>query len=86
VNDEGEKFTVDTVLDNMSSEGLYMRMMPRVKTGASLAIEIALHTPLQATVKGSRLLVDGVVLRTENKAGGVSGVAVAFERVSFALA
>jgi hypothetical protein len=84
VDDEGENFTVDTVLDNVSSDGLYMRIMPRVKIGTSLAIEIALHKPLQATEQGSRLLVDGVVLRTEDKAGGASGVAVTFERVRFA--
>ena len=84
VNDEGEKFAVDTVTDNVSSDGLYLRIMPRVKIGTSLAIEIVLHKSLHATEKRSRILVNGVVLRTENKAGGVSGVAVTFERVRFA--
>ena len=84
VNNEGEKFNIETVLDNVSGEGLYMRMMPSVKEGASLAIEIVLHKPLHKTEEASRILVDGVVLRTENKAGGVSGVAVAFGRVRFA--
>lgn len=84
VNNEGEKFTVDTVLDNMSGDGLYMRMMPSVKQGTRLSIEIRLHTPSQGADGSSRTLVEGIVLRFENKAGGVSGVAVAFDRVRFA--
>jgi PilZ domain len=84
VDDEGKKFTVATVTDNMSSNGLYLRIMPRVKIGASLAIEIALHKSLHATKARSHILVDGVVLRTEKKAGGVLGVAVAFEHVRVA--
>jgi len=84
VNDEGKKFTVATVTDNMSSNGLYLRITPRVKVGASLAIEIALHKSLHANKARSHILVDGVVLRTEKKAGGVLGVAVAFEHVRFA--
>ena len=84
VSNEGEEFILETVLDNVSGDGLYMRMMSSVKKGTRLAIEIVLHKPLQATEEGSHLLVDGVVLRTENKAGGVSGVAVAIDRVRFA--
>jgi len=84
VDDEGEKFTADTVTDNLSSDGLYMRIMPRVKIGTSLAIEIVLHKPFPVTEEESRMLVEGVVLRAENKAGGVSGIAVAFDRVRFA--
>lgn len=84
VNNEGEKFAIDTVLDNVSGNSLYVRMMPGVEKGTSVAIEIVLHKPLQATEEGSRLLIDGVVIRTEEKAGGVLGVAVGFDRVRFA--
>jgi hypothetical protein len=84
VSNEGDEFNIETVLDNVSGDGLYMRMMPSVKEGASLAIEIVLQKPLHKTEEASRILADGVVLRTENKAGGVSGVAVAIDHVRFA--
>jgi hypothetical protein len=84
VNNEGEEFNIETVLDNMSGDGLYMRMMPSVEKGTSLAIEIILHKPMQGNEEGSRLLTEGVVLRTEQKAGGVSGIAVGFDHVRFA--
>jgi hypothetical protein len=84
VNNEKEEFNVDTVLDNVSGDGLYMRMMPSVKEGTSLSIEILLKKPLHVTEEASRILVEGVVVRTEKKAGGVCGVAVTFGRVRFA--
>jgi hypothetical protein len=84
VNNEGEEFSMETVLDNVSGDGLYMRMMPSVKEGASLSIEIVAHKPFGVTEERSRILVEGVVLRIEKKAGGVSGLAVAFDRVRFA--
>jgi hypothetical protein len=84
MNNEGEEFIVETVLDNVSSDGLYMRMMPSIKEGTTLSIDILLHKPLHVTEEASRILVNGVVLRTDNKAGGVSGVAVAFHNVRFA--
>jgi len=85
MNNEGEEFIVETVLDNVSSDGLYLRMMPSIKEGTTLAIEILLHKPLHVTEESSsRILVDGLVLRTDNKAGGVFGVAVALDNVRFA--
>lgn len=83
VNSQGEEFSVDTVLDNMSGDGLYMRMMPLVKKGGRLSIEIGLTTPSDEDPEPSRTMVEGVVLRSEMKAGGVCGVAVKFDRVRF---
>jgi hypothetical protein len=83
VNNEGEKFNVETVLDNISGDGLYMRMMPSVKEGTKLSLALKLYTDSDRTQEAPRVLVAGVVLRTENKAGGVCGVAVAFKQVHF---
>jgi hypothetical protein len=89
LNNEGDEFDVETVVDNMSSDGLYLRMMPRVKEGARLTIALKLDTAPDLTQpdltqEAQPVLVDGVVLRSENKAGGVCGVAVVFDKVRFA--
>ncbi len=83
VNNEGEKFAVETVLDSVCGDGLYMRMMPSVKKGTRLSIALRLYTGSSMTHDAPRVLVEGVVLRAENKPGGVCGVAVAFDRVRF---
>lgn len=80
---EGEEFNVETVLDNVSGEGLYMRMMPSVKEGTLLSIVLSLYTGSSPTPDAPRVVIEGVVLRVENKPGGVCGVAVAFDRVRF---
>lgn len=84
MNNEGERFKVETVMDNVSGAGLYMRMMPGVKEGTRLSIALRLHTGSAMNQEAPRVLVEGVVLRAESKAGGVCGVAVEFDQVRFA--
>ena len=79
----GHNFSVETVLDNLSSKGLFLRMMPCVEPGAKLCIEIQMRTGRQLEHEGARLSVDGVVLRADKLAGGASGVAVSFAKVRF---
>lgn len=79
---KGGVFNIETVLDNLSSSGLYLRMMPAVKTGAKLTIVVNLATSPEAT-NASRFSIDGSVLRTDTIAGGVVGVAVGFDQVRF---
>ena len=79
----GDHFNIETVLDNISRDGLYMRMMPDVNVGAHLSIDVGLYTASHITENAPRFSVDGVVLRKDKKAGGVAGIAVAFLRVTF---
>jgi PilZ domain len=79
----GNEFIVETVLDNISADGLYMRLVPSVKVGANLWIDVGLHTKSHVTEESPRFSVDGVVLRTEEKPGGYYGVAVSFAKVRF---
>lgn len=79
----GDCFTIETVLDNTSRDGLYMRMMPDVSLGARLSIDVGLYTASHITENAPRFSVEGVVLRKERKAGGAAGVAVSFVKVSF---
>lgn len=84
VDSTGDYFSIETVLDNISRDGLYMRMMPDVKIGARLSIDVGLYTASHLTETAPRFSVEGVVLRKETKAGGAAGVAVSFVKVSFA--
>jgi hypothetical protein len=79
----GSKFSIETVLDNMSAHGLYLRMMPDVETGAKLAIDVGLHPASRIAEDEPRVSVDGVVVRKDRKAGGAAGLAVSFLKVSF---
>lgn len=79
----GRFFAIETVLDNIGPDGLYMRMMPDVEMGAQLAIDVGLYTTSHVTEDAPRFSVDGVVVRKEMKAGGAAGVAVSFVKVRF---
>jgi hypothetical protein len=78
----GDDFAVETVLDNISANGLYVRILPRVEIGARLSIDVALRTASDGR-ESPRFSVDATVLRAEEKAGGACGVAVLFDKVSF---
>jgi hypothetical protein len=80
---KGEEFSIETVLDNLSSNGLYLRMMPAVGTGARLTIVVDLATSPRATEDASRFSINGSVLRTDTIAGGILGVAVGFDSIHF---
>lgn len=83
VDEEGEVFTVETVVDNVSGNGLYLRMIPCVELGAKMSIVLGLHTATRVIDEAPRFLIDGVVRRAEKKPGGVCGMAVTFDRVRF---
>ena len=80
-DDTGQAFYVETVLDNLSSSGLYLRILPRVEQGAKLLIELGLLTPPDMTDAATRFSIEGVVVRSDAKTGGIFGVAVNFENV-----
>jgi len=79
----GNEFLVETVLDNLSAEGLYLRMVLDVEVGSQLSIDVGLRLTSHVTENAPRFLVEGTVLRTEEKPGGAHGVAVSFVRVMF---
>ena len=83
VDDAGNDFSIETVLDNISSDGLYLRMMPYVEKGAKLAIDIDLRTAPRIVEEGPRLSIEAVVLRSEKVAGGAFGVGVSFVKVHY---
>lgn len=76
---KGQPLDIDTVLDNLSVGGLYVRIPRRMEPGARLAVGIRLSEP-GAGQPAARIATRGVVLRVETTSGGGHGVAVAFER------
>jgi hypothetical protein len=83
VNVEGEGFTVSSVIDNLSSEGLYIRIMPCVKPKSRLSIIVSLATAAAPDEIPPRISVNGTVLRVDEKPGGAWGIAVKFKQGRF---
>lgn len=83
INTTGKRFSIDTVLDNLSKDGLYMRLLPQVEKGSELHIIFRLSTTVENATSDPRVAVDGKVLRVEERPGGACGVAVHFEPARF---
>jgi len=83
VDAAGEAFEANGVLDNLSADGLYMKLRQRIYPGATLTIIIQFWpTPInrEATL---RVLLYGMVLRAELMPGGECGVAIKFTHHRF---
>ena len=80
VDDSGDPFEVDTVIDNLSGNSLYLRLTSSVKQGARLSIIIRLSTSTADKASVPRMMLNGEVLRAEQKPGGACGIAVIFKR------
>jgi PilZ domain len=78
VDVEDQAFEAHTVLDNLSSHGLYLRLAQRVFSGMRLFVLIR----LSVTPNANCIAVHGVVLRTEPRAG-VLGTAIRFTHHRF---
>ncbi len=82
-DETGKAFSIMTVLDNVSGNGLYLRMVPCVDPGSKLSIVVRLLTSSDLVDTDPRFAIEGVVVRSEEKTGGACGVAVSFDRVRF---
>ncbi|HEY3129084.1 MAG TPA: PilZ domain-containing protein [Acidobacteriota bacterium] len=73
----GEPFHVDTVLDNISAGGVYIRLAQPVKLGERVFVVVRLSTGRKKNERVPRLAMLGTAVRVERQAGGRCGVAVA---------
>jgi hypothetical protein len=83
VDANGEAFEANGVLDNLSADGLYMKLGQCIDPGATLTIIIQF---CPAPINGEpppRVLLYGMVLRAELKPGGECGVAIKFTHHRF---
>jgi len=83
VDRHGERFRLETVLDNLSAKGLYLRIARPVEPGATLFIVVRLAASLDQWTIGPGVAARGSVLRADLRPGGVCGLAVAFRRHRF---
>ena len=83
VDATGERFELDTVLDNFSGTGLYLRLARRVEPGMKLFIVVRLSLAPARQARAARVALRGVVLWVEPQADGRHGIAVAFRRHRF---
>jgi hypothetical protein len=79
----GDRFTLDAVLDNLSSTGLYLRLAQPVERGATLFVVVRLAIAPAHQVPAACVAVRGVVLRAEPQPDGTGGIAVMFTRHRF---
>ncbi|HEV2762953.1 MAG TPA: PilZ domain-containing protein [Pyrinomonadaceae bacterium] len=70
----GRAFETLTALDNISADGLYLRLMADVRRGTKLYIVLSL---------ASEVTVQGEVIRVESKPGSAFGVAVRIKQHKF---
>jgi hypothetical protein len=82
VNTSGEHFKVNTVLDNLSKEGLYLRLFPCVTQGSEISVVFRFSTSA-VEPSSPRVSIKGTVLRVEERPGGACGVAVQFKSPRF---
>ncbi len=79
VDATGEPLDIDTVLDNMSGGGLYVRIPRPIERGARLTAGIRV-SPSGALERSARIAVRGVVTRVDLTPSGEHGVALAFTK------
>ncbi|MBC7932770.1 MAG: PilZ domain-containing protein [Rubrivivax sp.] len=80
LNEEGAPFQFDTLLDDLSAGGLYLRVVEHVKKDNELSVTARLST---VTNRGVVVRLTGKVLRVEPKPGGAFGVAMRIEERLF---
>jgi len=80
VDDAGQAFQIDCVIDNMSSNGVYLRLPRRMNSGDELSLVIRLLSDVDS---GASTLVRGEVLRHEPQADGLHGIALAIKHYEF---
>jgi c-di-GMP-binding flagellar brake protein YcgR len=83
VDANGEAFEIDSLLDNFSAGGLYLRLARRLDQGAELLVLVQLPAASAGEAGASKIEARGVILRAEPQADGACGVAVGFTNHKF---
>jgi hypothetical protein len=79
MDSEGRRFKEETLIENLSSGGLYLRLSRAVPIGSAVALAARLSTT-DEIAGGLRLAARGTVMRVEPKPDGAYGVAVRFNQ------
>ena len=77
---EGNNFQIETTIDNLCANCLYIRLLPQVAAGANVRVKIRLSAVVTNVTTGPNVLLTGVVKRADNLPGGVNGLALMLNR------
>jgi PilZ domain len=83
IDAEGNNFKVNTVLDNLSKGGLFLRMVPRVDVGSQLSVIFRLSASVESEATSAKIAINGEVVRIERKVGGACGIALKYNPARF---
>ena len=75
ITSDGEAFEIDTVVDNLSASGSYLRIGLPLEMGATVLLRVRL---CRDGASGPIADIQGVVVRTEPQPEGVFGIALSF--------
>jgi c-di-GMP-binding flagellar brake protein YcgR len=77
-DENGESFEIDSLLDNFSAGGLYLRIARTLNQGAELIVLVQLPAASFDNAEASQIEARGLILRAEPQADGACGVALGF--------
>jgi hypothetical protein len=80
---DGEAFEIVTVLDNMSSTGIYLKLEKRVELGVKLSMMIRLSTSHDEDLEVAKVAIECIVVRSEPLTDGKWGVALSIIKRRF---
>jgi hypothetical protein len=83
VERDGRCFRMETALDNLSSTGLYVRVVWPMEPGATVFVVVRLSTTPACQVRAPNVAAHGRVVRAERRPGGAWGIAVVFTHHRF---
>jgi hypothetical protein len=83
VDQTGDRFTFETVLDDFSAAGLSLQLMRPVAPGAQLFVIVRLTVAPAPKLAAPGVAARGVVVRAELLPGGAWGIALKFTRQRF---
>lgn len=73
---EGNESAFNTVLDNLSAGGFYLRLVGEVQEGTEVECSLSLGTAPPTEDSTPSIKLHGVVVRTERQRAGVCGLGV----------
>jgi hypothetical protein len=76
----GQTFKEDTLLENLSGGGVYLRLRKMIQVGSDVVLAARLSTAPVNDVSALRLAARGTVLRIDPQPDGSYGVAIEFKR------
>ena len=82
-DESGERFEADTVVDNLSAGGLFLRLSEKVSKGARLFILCQLSTSPDDGLPPPRVAIRGRVVRLVPEPDGTTGLGIAISNHRF---